>query len=56
MSAVTGGKVGQAAGRQGAIWTGVGLVRRERAPVDLLGGSRRVAPIVVTARVCAAVC
>lgn len=55
MSAVTGGKVGQA-GSQGAIWTGVGLVPRERAPVDLLDGSRRVAPIVVTARVCAAAC
>ncbi len=55
MSAVTVGKVGQASGRQGPIWTGVGLVRRRRALASLRTGAARVPP-TVTVRSRAVVC
>lgn len=54
MSAVTVGKVGQALNRQRSIWTGMGLVRGERALADLRGGLCRIVSIV-TARVRAVV-
>lgn len=55
MSAVTVGKVGQASGGQGPIWTVVGLVRLRRALVGLQTRAARVASIV-TVRSRAAVC
>jgi hypothetical protein len=54
MSTVTVGRVDQGSGRDGSIRTGVGLVRRERAPADVRGASARIA-FFVTARVCAVV-
>ncbi|MBB4707919.1 hypothetical protein FHY34_001780 [Xanthomonas arboricola] len=55
MSAVTVGRVDQALSTQGSIRTGVGLVRRDRAPADLRGGPARVVSFV-TVRARAVVC